>query len=82
MHSYDVYFMFIILDSSGSDTFEPPIQGKRIEKRNAHTAAEQKRRDTIKVIHFAYFTYFYLICSLQSGNIVVFLSLYLFCTLL
>jgi len=36
-------------DSSGSDTFEPPIQGKRKEKRNAHTAAEQKRRDTIKV---------------------------------
>lgn len=44
------YIYLFILDSSGSDTFEPPIQGKRKEKRNAHTAAEQKRRDAIKVI--------------------------------
>ena len=41
--------LLYILDSSGSDTFEPPVQGKVKEKRNAHTAAEQKRRDTIKV---------------------------------
>ncbi|XP_066936425.1 max-like protein X [Clytia hemisphaerica] len=35
-------------DSSGSDTYEPDTSGKVKEKRNAHTAAEQKRRDAIK----------------------------------
>lgn len=37
-------------ESSGSDTFEPDnTQDKvKVDKKNAHTAAEQKRRDAIK----------------------------------
>ena len=51
--SKTAFHVILCLDSSGSDTYEPDISGKVKEKRNAHTAAEQKRRDAIKVLYFS-----------------------------